>query len=256
MGTCPIRCRSNRTVLENQAEFVTPASQDTVIVSLHDYPAFGETELTMCIGEKLTVSQKDGEFLSVISATTGRESYIHTTYTATVTHKWLFSGISRHKASELLMLPDNHSGSFLIRESETQRDCYSLSVLRRATHSSMDCVKHYRISCLQNSSVYISPGNTFPSLHHLVEHYSDATDGLCCRLTRPCFIKGLDGGSEPWPVPIARRRPSINWKDISRSVIFRRKRSEADDSLVSEGLREAISSYIQMTDGNDFGWDT
>lgn len=42
----------------------------------------------------------------------------------------------------------------------------------------------------------------------------------------------------------------------SRSVIFRRKRSEADDSLVSEGLREAISSYIQMTEGNDFSWDT
>lgn len=126
-------------------------------------------------------------------------------------------------------------------------DCYSLSVLRRATHSSMDCVKHYRISCLQNSWVYISPGNTFPSLRHLVEHYSglcavkallkqthenqtvlvniwapcpDTADGLCCRLTRPCFIKGLDGGSEPRPVPTARRRPSINWKDISRCGRF------------------------------------
>lgn len=42
----------------------------------------------------------------------------------------------------------------------------------------------------------------------------------------------------------------------SRSVILRRKRSETDDSLVSEGLREAISSYIQMTDGSDFSWDT
>lgn len=54
-------------------------------------------------------------------------------------------------------------------------DCYSLSVLKRTSHPSMDSVKHYRISCLQNSWVYISPGNTFPSLHHLVEHYS----GLC-----------------------------------------------------------------------------
>lgn len=51
-------------------------------------------------------------------------------------------------------------------------DCYTLSVLRRASSSSMDCVKHYRISCLQNNWVYISARNTFPSLHHLVEHYS------------------------------------------------------------------------------------
>lgn len=54
-------------------------------------------------------------------------------------------------------------------------DCYSLSVLKRNSHSSMDCVKHYCISCLQNNWVYMSPGKTFPSLHHLVEHYS----GLC-----------------------------------------------------------------------------
>lgn len=51
-------------------------------------------------------------------------------------------------------------------------DCYSLSVLRRANLSNQDCVKHYRISHLQNGWVYISPGLTFPSLHHLVEHYS------------------------------------------------------------------------------------
>lgn len=35
--------------------------------------------------------------------------------------RWLFNGISRYKATELLMLPDNHNGSFLIRESETHQ---------------------------------------------------------------------------------------------------------------------------------------
>lgn len=42
----------------------------------------------------------------------------------------------------------------------------------------------------------------------------------------------------------------------SRSVIFKRKRTESDNSLVSEGLREAITSYLQMTEGNDHSWDT
>lgn len=43
----------------------------------------------------------------------------------------------------------------------------------------------------------------------------------------------------------------------SRSVIFRRrKRTDSDSCLVSEGLREAISSYLQMTEGNSHSWDT
>ncbi|XP_076604129.1 src-like-adapter 2 [Chaetodon auriga] len=256
MGTCPIRCQSNRTILENPPETVTPAHQDSMIVSLCNYPSFGRTELTMCIGEQLTILSDDGDFMIVRSTTTGCESYVPTNYTAKVTHRWLFTGISRYKAMELLMQPNNPNGAFLIRESETNRDCYSLSVLRRNNLSYLDCVKHYRISHLENGWVYISPGLTFPSLHHLVEHYSESADGLCCRLTEPCFIQGFDGAREARPIPTTVRRPTINWKDISRSVILKRKRTELDNSLVSEGLREAISSYLQMTDSDNHSWDT
>lgn len=244
------------TILENSAESETAANQESIIVSLCDYPPSERSELTMCIGEQLTVISDDGDFMMVRSTTTGRESYIPTTYTAKVTHRWLFTGISRYKAMELLMQPSNHSGAFLIRESETNRDCYSLSVLRRTNPSYLDSVKHYRISQLQNGWVYISPGLTFPSLHRLVEHYSESADGLCCRLTRPCFIQGFDNAREARFIPTIVRRPTLNWKDISRSVIFKRKRTESDNSLVSEGLREAITSYLQMTEGNDNSWDT
>ncbi|XP_023125296.2 src-like-adapter 2 [Amphiprion ocellaris] len=254
MGTCPTRCRSNRTILENPRESESPDLQESMIVSLHDYPSFGHRELAMCIGERLTVISDDGDFMMVRSTTTGREIYIPTNYTAKVTHRWLFSGISRYKAVELLMHPDNQSGAFLIRESETSRDCYSLSVLRRTSSSYQDCVRHYRISILPNGWFYISPRLTFSCLHQLVEHYSESADGLCCRLTVPCFIQGLDNAREARPVPTTIRRPTINWKDISRSAILRRKRSESDNCLVSEGLREAISSYLQMTEDNS--WDT
>ncbi|XP_041813988.1 src-like-adapter 2 [Chelmon rostratus] len=250
MGTCPIRCQSNMTILENPPETATPAHQDSMIVSLYNYPSLGRTEMTMCLGEQLTILSDDGDFMIVRSTTTGRESYVPTNYTAKVTHRWLFTGISRYKAMELLMQPNNQNGAFLIRESETNRDCYSLSVLRRK------CVKHYRISHLQNGWVYISPGLTFPSLHHLVEHYSESADGLCCRLREPCFIHGFDDAREARPTPTTVRRPTINWKDISRSVIFRRKRTELDNSLVSEGLREAITSYLQMTESDNHSWDT
>ncbi|XP_078103966.1 src-like-adapter 2 [Sander vitreus] len=256
MGTCPIRCQSNLTVLENPPEPVSPRLQESIIVSLCNYPSFVGTELTMCIWERLTVISDDGDYMMVRSTTTGRESYVPTNYIAKVTHRWLFTGISRYKAVELLMEPNNQSGAFLIRESETNKDCYSLSVLKRANASYLDCVKHYRVPHLENGWVYIFPGTHFPSLHHLVEHYSESADGLCCQLTEPCFIQGLDNAREARPLPTTVRRPTINWKDISRSVIFNKKRTESDNSLVSEGLREAITSYLQMTEGNDHSWDT
>ncbi|CAK6958379.1 src-like-adapter 2 [Scomber scombrus] len=257
MGTCPTRSQSNLTNFENPPEPVSPASQENMIVSLCNYPSYGHTELSMLMGERLSIISDDGDFMMVRSTTTNRESYVPTNYTAKVTHNWLFAGISRYKAVELLMQPNNQTGAFIIRESETNRDCYSLSVLRRTNTSYQDSVKHYRVSRLQNTWVYISPGLTFPSLHHLVQHYSESADGLCCRLTMPCFIHGSDNARESArPIPTIIRRPTINWKDISRSVIFKRKRTESDHSLVSEGLREAISSYLQMTEGNDLSWDT
>ncbi|KAM9859759.1 src-like-adapter 2 [Aulostomus maculatus] len=256
MGTCPTRYRSNLTILGNAPEPVTPAFQESLTVSLYNYASCSSAELTMCLGERLTIVSDDGEFMMVRSSTTDRESYIPTNYTAKVTHRWLFSGISRYKAVELLTQPNNQRGSFLIRESETHRDCYSLSLRWSNDPLMVDCVKHYCISHLQNGWFYISQGHNFASLKHLVEHYSVSSDGLCCQLTEPCFIQGLDQPRENRPLPRVIRRPTINWKEISRSMIFRRKRTGSDHSLVSEGLREAISSYLQMTDSHDYSWDT
>lgn len=35
--------------------------------------------------------------------------------------RWLFEGVGRQKAEELLLLPGNRVGSFLVRESTTER---------------------------------------------------------------------------------------------------------------------------------------
>lgn len=83
MGICPIRCRSNMSILENASEssapgtnlfitsptliirnvvkmqqmtgFVSAAPEDAIIVSLCNHPAFGQIDPTMCLGERLTV---------------------------------------------------------------------------------------------------------------------------------------------------------------------------------------------------------
>ncbi|XP_037107350.1 src-like-adapter 2 [Syngnathus acus] len=252
MGISRSKSSYNVTVLENPPEPLSSVPEDTFI-SLYDFPSFGSTELGMSIGERLTIISDDGDVLMVRSITTSREMYIPAKYVAKVTHRWLFTGISRHKAEELLMQPENRIGSFLIRESETHAGCLSLSVRWRVNVLYSNCIKHYLIYRLQNGRLYISPTRSFASLKHLVEHYSESADKLCCRLDRPCFVQGLAVPRED--VPAADRKPSNNWKDISRSM-FLRRRTGSSVLMVSEGLRESISSYLQMTEGNDHGWDT
>uniref|UniRef100_A0A667WZZ9 Src like adaptor 2a n=1 Tax=Myripristis murdjan TaxID=586833 RepID=A0A667WZZ9_9TELE len=252
MGNCPPRCRSNLATFENTEN--PPQPPMNMVVSLYDYPTYGLAELTMHIGERLTIVSDDGDFLMVKSENTGLESYIPTNYTAKVSHRWLFTGISRYKAVELLLLPHNQTGAFMVRQSQSNKGL-------RANSSYLDSVKHYRIYSLQNGWFYISPNLTFPSLHHLVEHYSESADGLCSVLREPCHIRGSGNTTEMTrPVPIAIRRPTLNWKDVTSSMIFKRNRTESEHSLVSEGLREAISSYLYMTEANgnksDFSWDT
>ncbi|XP_037257822.1 src-like-adapter 2 isoform X4 [Falco rusticolus] len=161
--------------------------------------------------------------------------------------RWLYEGISRQKAEELLLQPGNRSGSFLIRESQTRQGCYSLSV-RRSERASWDSVTHYRIHRLENGWVYISPGLTFPSLHDLVDHYSEFGEGLCCALREPCSMEGARAAPVP-AMPAVVKKPSLNWDKIDSSLLF----SEAtapleEDSPISLGLREAISSYLLVTE--------
>nr|XP_061779856.1 src-like-adapter 2 [Nerophis lumbriciformis]XP_061779857.1 src-like-adapter 2 [Nerophis lumbriciformis] len=256
MGICCSRCRSKLPVLENPPDSVSPPPEESLTVSLYDFPSFDGANLIMTVGERLTVISEDGGVMMVRSMTTNRESYIPTNYTANVTHGWFFTGLSRHKAEELLMRPQNQNGSFLVRASETKSDCFSLSIRWQSSTGLSGRVKHYLIAHLRNGRVYVSPKCSFSSVKQLVEHYSESADGLCCRLREPCFIQGSDvPGGTRLVVPADNRTPT-QWKDISRSVTVKRTTNWSDKAVVSEGVREAISSYLQMTDCNNDGWDT
>ncbi|XP_054701667.1 src-like-adapter 2 isoform X5 [Grus americana] len=173
-----------------------------------------------------------------------------------VLSEWLYEGVSRQKAEELLLQPGNHSGSFLIRESQTRRaGCYSLSV-RRSERASWDSVTHYRIHRLENGWLYISPRLTFPSLHDLVDHYSEVGEGLCCPLREPCAMEGVRVAPVP-AMPAVVKTPSLNWDKIDSSLLFSEATSPPEeDSPISLGLREAISSYLLLTETDPSEQDT
>ncbi|NXT25351.1 SLAP2 protein, partial [Syrrhaptes paradoxus] len=221
------------------------APSDCLALALSDFPS--GTAAVLRTGEQLRVLSEDGEWWLVASEVSGKECRVPSSCVAKVRHRWLYEGISRQKAEELLLRPGNHRGSFLIRESQTRRGCYSLSV-RCGTRAAWDAVTHYRIHSLENGWLYVSPRLTFPSLQDLVDHYSESGEGLCCPLSEPCSTVRVSTARVP-AMPTVVKNPSLKWDKIDSSLLFSEATSPPEeDSPISLGLREAISSYLLLAE--------
>ncbi|XP_074744476.1 src-like-adapter 2 isoform X1 [Strix uralensis] len=299
MGSLPSRQKPLRVPPGVAGTPQPPQAAPSGFLALCDFPSGTGAATVLTMGEQLRILSEDGEWWLVASEVSGKECHVPSSCVAKVRHRWLYEGVSRQKAEELLLRPGNHSGSFLIRESQTRRGCYSLSV-RRSERGSWDSVTHYRIHRLENGWLYISPRLTFPSLHDLVDHYSgNATpapqalwgrpctlqggrgeggsqsptcpgapragvqvggtlptlpppcpefgEGLCCLLREPCSTQGGRGTPVP-ALPVAMNKPSLNWDKIDSSLLLSEAASAAEDSPISPGLREAVSSYLLLTE--------
>uniref|UniRef100_A0A8B9T6B4 Tyrosine-protein kinase n=1 Tax=Anas platyrhynchos TaxID=8839 RepID=A0A8B9T6B4_ANAPL len=159
--------------------------QDKLVVALYDYEPTHDGDLGLQKGEKLRVLEESGEWWRAQSLTTGQEGLIPYNFVAMVNslepEPWFFKNLSRKDAERQLLASGNTHGSFLIRESETSKGSYSLSV-RDFDQNQGETVKHYKIRNMDNGGYYISPRVTFSSLHELVEYYTRSSDGLCTRL--------------------------------------------------------------------------
>ncbi|XP_076846656.1 src-like-adapter isoform X4 [Brachyhypopomus gauderio] len=212
------------------------SEMETAVV-LSDYPPSEVCEPIFRTGDWLKVLSDEGYWWKVHSVQAQEENYIPPCYAAKVYHGWLFEGIMRQKAEELLWLPGNRVGSFLIRESKG--GMYSLSVRHRT-------IMHYRIFRMPNKWYYISPRLTFQCLEDLVNHYSDIADGLCCVLTGPCLAAtGL-------PSHVSSGRGHVStWTTADRVVDQQDQQSAGDlaaytDSSISYGVQESVSSYLSV----------
>ncbi|XP_011542129.1 tyrosine-protein kinase Blk isoform X3 [Homo sapiens] len=164
-----------------------------------------DRDLQMLKGEKLQVLKGTGDWWLARSLVTGREGYVPSNFVARVEslemERWFFRSQGRKEAERQLLAPINKAGSFLIRESETNKGAFSLSVKDVTTQGEL--IKHYKIRCLDEGGYYISPRITFPSLQALVQHYSKKGDGLCQRLTLPCVRPAPQNpwAQDEWEIP-------------------------------------------------------
>ncbi|XP_067867845.1 tyrosine-protein kinase Fgr isoform X5 [Heterodontus francisci] len=166
----------------------------TLFVALYDYDARTEDDLTFRKGEKFhVINSSEGDWWEARSLTTGKTGYVPSNYVAPVdsiqAEEWYFGKMGRKDAERMLLCPGNPRGTFLIRESETTKGAYSLSI-RDWDEVKGDHVKHYKIRKLDNGGYYITTRAQFETVPQLVHHYTERAAGLCCRLVVPCH-KGM-----------------------------------------------------------------
>eukprot|EP00118_Oscarella_pearsei_P010697 m.67047 g.67047 ORF g.67047 m.67047 type:complete len:345 (+) comp35430_c0_seq3:172-1206(+) len=162
-----------------------PASACPIVKALYDYEVRTEEDLPFKKGERLEVlNDSDGDWWLARSLETRREGYIPSNYVAAAekidAEEWYHGRIRRAEAEKLLMY-SGHSGSYLVRESESNPGDYSLSV------RDGDNIKHYRVRKVETGEgFFIVRRAVFRDLLSVIHHYQLDSDGLCCRLSDPC----------------------------------------------------------------------
>uniref|UniRef100_A0AAQ4QIR3 Tyrosine-protein kinase n=1 Tax=Gasterosteus aculeatus aculeatus TaxID=481459 RepID=A0AAQ4QIR3_GASAC len=148
----------------------------------------------------------EGDWWDARSITTGGCGYIPSNYVAPVdsiqAEDWYFGKLGRKDAERQLQSTGNPRGTYLIRESETTKGAFSLSI-RDWDDVKGDHVKHYKIRKLDSGGYYITTRAQFDTLQQLVQHYSESADGLCFNLTGVCvnFIPDTVGLShDAWEI--------------------------------------------------------
>ncbi|CAG5978936.1 unnamed protein product [Menidia menidia] len=180
----------------------------TTFVALYDYESRTASDLTFRKGDRLQiVNNTEGDWWLARSLTTGESGYIPSNYVAPSdsiqAEEWYFGKITRRDSERLLLNLTNRRGTFLVRESETTKGAYCLSVLDYDNTKGLN-VKHYKIRKLDSGGFYITSRTQFTSLQQLVLHYRKHSDGLCHALTDVCPVskpqtQGL--ARDAWEIP-------------------------------------------------------
>uniref|UniRef100_A0A8C2ANG7 Tyrosine-protein kinase n=1 Tax=Cyprinus carpio TaxID=7962 RepID=A0A8C2ANG7_CYPCA len=179
---------------------------EDIVIAQYDFQPASDSDLQFKKGDRLKIIKETGEWWLAKSLVTGYEGFIPSTYVARAhtmeVERWFFKDMSRRDTERLLLAPGNKPGAFLVRESETTKGAFSLSI-RDFSPEHGDVVKHYKIRSLDNGGYYISPSTTFSSLQELVKYYSRTADGLCQRLGNPCKTAAPQRpwAQDEWEIP-------------------------------------------------------
>lgn len=149
----------------------------------YNYSAAQEGQLSIKKRENVTLIRKNevGDWCEVVNGQ-GEVGWVPTSFIAQVDtserQSWHHGNITRAEAEG--MLEGTTDGSFLVRESQTKRGEYSISLRHEGN------IFHYQIHKEPSTGgYYVSPNAQFQTLDKLIAHHSSSPDGLHTTLQHP-----------------------------------------------------------------------
>ncbi|XP_003781652.1 tyrosine-protein kinase FRK [Otolemur garnettii] len=227
-------------------------------VALFDYQARTAEDLSFRVGDKLQVldASHEGWWFArhlekrADGSSQQLQGYIPSNYVAEdrslQAEPWFFGAIKRTDAEKQLLYSENQTGAFLVRESESQKGDFSLSVLHEGV------VKHYRIRRLDEGGFFLTPRRNFSTLNKFVRYYSTTSDGLCVKLGKPCLKRQV-----PTPFDLS-YKTADQWEIDRSSVQLLKRLGSGQFGEVWEGLWNNTTPVAVKTlkpgsmDPNDF----
>jgi hypothetical protein len=155
------------------------ASDGFEVVVMYAYTALETHDISVVPGDRLTILETPEEHWWRARTAQGKVGFIPSNYVRRLgieAEPWFHGRISRTEAAAMLKVA-NQEGTFLVRESESKRGEYSLSV------SHGDTLRHYHIR-LQNSEYFVNDRHRFPDICKLIEYHKLNSGGLVTRLRK------------------------------------------------------------------------
>lgn len=233
--------------IESPCPVDAPWRQGSYFVALFDYQARTAEDLSFHAGDKLQVLNTSHEgwwfarHLERRDALSGQqlEGYIPSNYVAEDSsleaEPWFFGAIKRVDAETQLLYSGNQTGAFLIRESESEKGGFALSVLVERA------VKHYKIRRLDEGGFCLTRIRPFTTLNEFVRHYTKTSDGLCVKLGKPCLKIQV-------PTPFDLSYQTVDqWEIDRKSVQLLKRLGSGQFGEVWEGLWNNTTSVAVKT---------
>ncbi len=167
-------------------------------IAVCDYKRQASEDIDISINDNLLLLHKTyPDFYHVKNLNTGKRGFVPLNSIKPVTllqvikeiahtnRDWFFKDISRRDSERLLEYFENDRGVFLVRTSSQENGRFSLSILDISKEKQRH-TKHYLIERNEHLEYFIKRSRTFKTIDDLIKYYSEFSDGICCKLLKPC----------------------------------------------------------------------
>ncbi|KAL3313793.1 hypothetical protein Ciccas_007602 [Cichlidogyrus casuarinus] len=171
---------------------------DNVVIAIHNYNPLPKNQLKLQKGERYFIVDQSNSQWWYVRNSAGQAGYVPTNYihkpNSLDAYDWYYKGITRQQA-EAILLEEQREGCFLVRDSVSKKNTFTLSVTSKDPEMAGKFkVHHYLIlrtsgAAQENGTVngdqtlyYLSKKHAFPSIEEVVHYHRHNSGGLVVRL--------------------------------------------------------------------------